>query len=442
MSHFSNCCSLLKGHIQAAMSDITVNLKSFQSEHAGEESEQPLSHLRSRCKGLMVNACAHAVFFCKLLHALRQKEERRKVSLISSKESMCNEDLKVGIIGGGHIGKQLAWALLELSGISAQNIHMSTRRPEILSEFQQLGVECFYDNGQLVAWSDVVFLCCLPSHLQQICSGICAALQEPCIVYSLVTAVPLPSAILRPHYQCTSRDLENVWGTKGTIRAALQDPIVIQATCPYNPKEEIAVTGKWLEAVFYAALNSCKWRHLPHQQALKLLNDVCFPEHCPICAEQKTSCPRFECGSFVNQTFVSSLTQEEKTNVVCSSVTTACRAVIFLLDYFSYSTFPWFDLTTVQLKESPFSQLLARSVLLQNHLTFLYCTSFGVLLERSGRMAPSGSRMSSFPATADPMMVPGHESISTTAAIDMTWTKDTGDIPNTDSEASFSITTM
>ncbi|XP_053881283.1 NADP-dependent oxidoreductase domain-containing protein 1 isoform X3 [Malaclemys terrapin pileata] len=334
------------------MSDIMVNLKSFQSEHAVEESEQPLLCLRSRCKGLMVNACAHAVFFCKLLHAVRQKASG-KVSLISSKESMGSEGLKVGIIGGGHIGKQLARALLELSDISAQNIHISTRRPETLSEFQQLGVDCFYDNGQLVAWADIVFLCCLPSHLQHICSGIQAALREPCIVYSLVTAVPLPrlkqllsySAILRPQYHCTSRNLENMWGTNGTIIAALQDPIVIQATCPCSPKERIAVTGKWLEAVFYAALNSCMWRHLPHQHALKLLNDVCFPEHCPICTEQKTSCPR---------------------------------------------TFPWFDLTTVQMKESPFSQLLARSVLLQNHLTFLYCTSFGVLLAKSGGMASSG----------------------------------------------------
>ncbi|XP_053881281.1 NADP-dependent oxidoreductase domain-containing protein 1 isoform X1 [Malaclemys terrapin pileata] len=355
----------------ATMSDIMVNLKSFQSEHAVEESEQPLLCLRSRCKGLMVNACAHAVFFCKLLHAVRQKASG-KVSLISSKESMGSEGLKVGIIGGGHIGKQLARALLELSDISAQNIHISTRRPETLSEFQQLGVDCFYDNGQLVAWADIVFLCCLPSHLQHICSGIQAALREPCIVYSLVTAVPLPrlkqllsySAILRPQYHCTSRNLENMWGTNGTIIAALQDPIVIQATCPCSPKERIAVTGKWLEAVFYAALNSCMWRHLPHQHALKLLNDVCFPEHCPICTEQKTSCPRFVCGNFVNQTFVSSLTQED--------------------------TFPWFDLTTVQMKESPFSQLLARSVLLQNHLTFLYCTSFGVLLAKSGGMASSG----------------------------------------------------
>ncbi|KFQ79748.1 NADP-dependent oxidoreductase domain-containing protein 1, partial [Phoenicopterus ruber ruber] len=106
-----------------------------------------------------------------------------------------------------------------------------------------------------------------------------------------------------------------------------------------------------LVAIFYAALNSSTWQNLPHQKALKLLNDLCFPEHCPICAEQKTSCPRFVCKSFVSKGFASSMTQEE--------------------------TFPWFDLTAAQLRESPFSQLLEKSELVRCHLALLYQASFG-----------------------------------------------------------------
>uniref|UniRef100_A0A8D0GY65 Pyrroline-5-carboxylate reductase catalytic N-terminal domain-containing protein n=1 Tax=Sphenodon punctatus TaxID=8508 RepID=A0A8D0GY65_SPHPU len=112
------------------------------------------------------------------------------------------------------------------------------------AEFQQLGIKCFYDNSQLVAWADVVFLCCLPSHLPHICSGIHAALQEPCIVYSLVAAVPLPrlkqllcySTILRPQYQFINSVSENIWGTNGTIVSAIQDSTIIQATFPYSAK--------------------------------------------------------------------------------------------------------------------------------------------------------------------------------------------------------------
>lgn len=40
-------------------------------------------------------------------------------------------------------------------------------------------------------------------------------------------------------------------------------------------------------------------------------------------------------------------------------------------------TFPWFDLTAAQLRESPFSQLLDKSEFLQKHLALLYQASFG-----------------------------------------------------------------
>ncbi|XP_025047944.1 NADP-dependent oxidoreductase domain-containing protein 1 [Alligator sinensis] len=390
------------------MSDVTMNLKSFQLEHVAGESEQPLLlNLRCHSKGLVVNACAHAVFFCKLLNTIRQEWSEKSPQTAAIESIGCNS-LKVGIIGGGHIGKQLVRALLDLSGITAQNIHISTRRPEILSELQQLGVECFYDNGQLVSWADVVFLCCLPSHLLHVCSGIRATLREPCLVYSLVSAVPLPrlkqllsySAIVRPQYQCASHNFTNEWRPNGTITAALQDPAVVKATCPGSPKGKVTVNAKWLEAVFYAALNSCMWQHLSHQETLKLLNSVCFSEPCHVCVEKET-CPLFVCGSFVNQTFAASLTQQD--------------------------TFPWFDLTTVQLKETPFGQLLARCVHLQNHLAQLYHASFE---------AHTDSRMSLCPATADPSMVTCHESMSTMTALDVTGTESLEEVPHTDFETS------
>ncbi|KAI1237692.1 hypothetical protein IHE44_0013777, partial [Lamprotornis superbus] len=66
------------------------------------------------------------------------------------------------------------------------------------------------------------------------------------------------------------------------------------------------------------------WQNLPHQKALKLSNDLSFPEGCLICAEQKPSCPGL--------------------------------------------TFPWFDLTAVPLRKSLFSQLLEKRELVWCHL--------------------------------------------------------------------------
>uniref|UniRef100_U3J468 NADP-dependent oxidoreductase domain-containing protein 1 n=1 Tax=Anas platyrhynchos platyrhynchos TaxID=8840 RepID=U3J468_ANAPP len=311
------------------------------------EGEEGWLYLTRRHKGLAVNACAHALFFCRLLQHRALPKEAVPTSLVGS------HSLKVGIIGGGHLGKQLARVLLALGRAPRPSIRISTRRPESLGKYlQEQGIACLYDSAQLAAWADVLFLCCLPSHLAAICSTVRTAIRKPCVVYSLVTAVPLPrlkqllcyNAIVRPQYQCPGQEPTKEWGMKGTITAALQDLAVVQATCPL-------INGKWLVGIFYAALNSSMWQSLPHQKALKLLNDLCFPAHCPICAEQKASCPRFE-----KTLFGKLLASYNK------------RFCLFSLP----RTFPWFDLTAAQLRESPFSQLLDKSEFLQKHLALLY----------------------------------------------------------------------
>ncbi|NXG30817.1 NXRD1 protein, partial [Dromaius novaehollandiae] len=144
-----------------------------------------------------------------------------------------------------------------------------------------------------------------------------------------------------------------------------------------------------LVAIFYAALNSSMWQSLPHQKALKLLNDLCFPEHCAICAEQKASCPQFVCESFVSRTFASSMTLEE--------------------------TFPWFDLTAAQVRESPFSQLLENSESVRSHLALLYQESFGDRpTEQHGLISANASLTS---AVVEPGVMLDHKSsFSTTAS--------------------------
>lgn len=49
-----------------------------------------------------------------------------------------SQGLKLGIIGGGHIGKQLARTMLHLGGMSGKSIQISTRRPETLGKTQVL----------------------------------------------------------------------------------------------------------------------------------------------------------------------------------------------------------------------------------------------------------------------------------------------------------------
>ncbi|NXD05779.1 NXRD1 protein, partial [Nothocercus nigrocapillus] len=162
-----------------------------------------------------------------------------------------------------------------------------------------------------------------------------------------------------------------------------------------------------LVASFYAALNSTMWQRLSHQKALKLLNDLCFPEHCPICAEEKTSCPRFVCESFVSKTFASSMTQEE--------------------------TFPWFDLTAAQLRESPFSQLLEGSEAVRSHLARLYQGAFG-----DGPREPRGlvsTDTSCTSAAVEPGVMVDHKTLFSTTASEIS-SKNLEETTDNDSKSS------
>ncbi|KAI2572196.1 NADP dependent oxidoreductase domain containing 1, partial [Homo sapiens] len=222
--------------------DMLQDLESLQFEYGVPEEDRIWLYLQGRSRGLMIEACAHATFFCKLLYNLRaslNKNQSSRHLSIGSLNSATPEEFKVGIIGGGHLGKQLAGTLLQLGPIPAESLRISTRRPETLGELQKLGIKCFYHNADLVSWADVIFLCCLPSQLPNICVEIYTSLEKASIVYSFVAAIPLPrlklllnhTNILRPQYQY-DEDSVSVWGANKGVIAALQDPTILQATCP------------------------------------------------------------------------------------------------------------------------------------------------------------------------------------------------------------------
>lgn len=301
---------------------------------------------------------------CSLLRkALHEKHVARRLLIGTHADVPDDDELKVGIIGGGHLGKQLAHVLLQLVPIPVERLQISTRRPETLGEFQKLGIRCFYHNSFLVGWADVIFLCCLPSQLPNICLEIHTSFRRECIVYSFVAAIPIPrlkrllnhSNILRPQYQCVE-GFANIWGTNKEIITALQDPVILQATCPYNPAGGIILNIKWLEGVFYAALNVCTAKSLPYQEVLQLLNELFLSAHFEDCGKDGASCPKFQLQDFISKEYAKKLPHRRP--------------------------LPWFDLTTVQLWETPLSQHLLTSTALQDHLIHLYCNEFGITLTK------------------------------------------------------------
>ncbi|MGH0171078.1 UNVERIFIED_CONTAM: hypothetical protein FKN15_060321 [Acipenser sinensis] len=120
------------------MSDITVGLDSLSLESGLSECEKPFLFLKARYTGLVLCACAHAAFFVKLTHAVRLRvlkghgSLRSKVSCLHL--SADDGILKVGVLGGGHIGKQLTMVLLQFTNLRPGNLKVSSRRPETLGK--------------------------------------------------------------------------------------------------------------------------------------------------------------------------------------------------------------------------------------------------------------------------------------------------------------------
>ncbi|XP_075964150.1 NADP-dependent oxidoreductase domain-containing protein 1 [Anarhichas minor] len=327
------------------MVDVAADLSSLSFEAELTEDEKEFLYLRARSTGLTFCGCAHAAFLCKLVHSLRCTIKCPSVdrgSLASGGDS----DMCIGILGMGHMGKQLLLALLEKSGVKPSHIKISSRRPESAVEFIETGVECFFDNRRLAAWADVLFLCCLPSHLHKVCADLRSHLSKRCLVYSFISGVPVTRLaqllghdfILKPQYDFVSCDTADVWLSCTQLTTALTDPLLIEASCPLTMTGGISVGLNWVSAVLYSLLNICTSASLGSSDALSLINTV-LKEKCPHAVE-------LDAHSFISASHASSLHTEDP--------------------------FLWISLTDAQTEETPLLCFLSSSKPMQQCISAAY----------------------------------------------------------------------
>ncbi|KAL0969107.1 hypothetical protein UPYG_G00222690 [Umbra pygmaea] len=299
------------------MLDFTVNLNTLDFDCGLSENEKELLFLRARANGLTLSGCGHASYLCKLANSLRecadltgQTKDRDSRSLITngSKKVKC---LTVGVLGGGHIGKQMVQVLLENTGLKPSQINISSKRPETLEEFLKGGIMCYFDNRRLVAWADVLFLCCLPSHLPKVCSELQSHLPKHCLVYSFLSAVSVKrlaklldhNFILKPQYEFVACDSVNIWLSQSPVTVALKDPEIIDASCPLSMGGGLCLDTKWMIGLLYSLLNMCTAVNVGSTEALRLINEL-FQLNGPGTVE-------FNLNHFVNSAYASTLTPDE-----------------------------------------------------------------------------------------------------------------------------------
>ncbi|XP_042356715.1 NADP-dependent oxidoreductase domain-containing protein 1 [Plectropomus leopardus] len=327
------------------MADVSADLSGFSFESGLTEDEKELLYLRARSAGLTFCGCAHAVFLCKLVHSLRcfiKSHTENRDSGASGGDS----DLCVGILGMGHLGKQLLLSLAEKSGIKPSHIKISSRRPESAAKFLQTGFECFFDNRRLAAWADVLFLCCLPSHLPKVCADLHSHLPKRCLVYSFTSGVPITRLaqllghdfILKPQYDFVACDRADSWLSCTHLTAALTNPLLIEASSPLAMSGGISLGRNWVCAVLYSLLNICTSTSMGSSDALSLINSIL--------KENRPHTVDLNAHSFISASYASCLLSEEP--------------------------FPWISLTDAQTKETPLLCFLSNTKPLQESISAAY----------------------------------------------------------------------
>ncbi|TNN56908.1 NADP-dependent oxidoreductase domain-containing protein 1 [Liparis tanakae] len=237
------------------MADISGDLGSFSFEAELTEEEEGLLHLRARSAGLTFCGCAHAAFLCKLVQSLSERGGR-----------------------GWRAHPVEGW---EDEQVRGQDDVTTCEGTEALEAIKK-GVECFFDNGRLAAWADLLFLCCLPSDLHKVCADLHSRLSKHCLVYSFTSGVPVTRLarllghdfILKPQYDFIACGNADVWLTCTHLTTALADPSLIEASCPLTTRGGISVGLNWVSAVLYSLLNICTSAGLGSSDALSLINTV------------------------------------------------------------------------------------------------------------------------------------------------------------------------
>uniref|UniRef100_A0A665UVG1 NADP-dependent oxidoreductase domain-containing protein 1 n=1 Tax=Echeneis naucrates TaxID=173247 RepID=A0A665UVG1_ECHNA len=319
------------------LQDVAAGLSglSFGSGLTGEEEK--LRPLRARAAGLTFCGLAHALYLCKLAHSLRYLALGACAAL-SHRDALC-----VGILGLGRTGKQLLLSLLDMTAIKASHIKVSTRRPQNAG-FLQNRVECFFDNGRLAAWADLLFLCCLPSHLPKVCADLHSRLSKHCLVYSFISAVPVARLtkllrhdfIIKPQYDIVGGATADVWLSCTDLSMALREPLLIEASCPLTMSGGITLNLNWVCTVLYSLLNICTSASLPSSEALSLMNSL----------------------------FMGKRTHTK----------TKALILITAMLYFAFPQrpFPWISLTDAQSKETPLLRFLSSNKSMQQRISEAY----------------------------------------------------------------------
>jgi pyrroline-5-carboxylate reductase len=99
--------------------------------------------------------------------------------------------LKIGILGGGNLGRSIATGLVKSQKIKPDHIFVSRRKDHLIEDLRNSGIKTGNDNLQVAGFSDVIILAVKPHQALDVLKGIHEKLRRDQIIISVVTGIKI-----------------------------------------------------------------------------------------------------------------------------------------------------------------------------------------------------------------------------------------------------------
>ncbi|CAF3175928.1 unnamed protein product [Rotaria socialis] len=289
--------STLKTLFDPPTGDLIAGLETIQFKTlCPGEYNSLFIQLRRRSNLLTTTHIAHACQFIALANRIKREGDKlkgtpdKKRSHRLMAEVRREPGLKIGIIGVGRIGHLLATFLLKYGDVYPDELYLSSRQADLLTDMTQLGVGfCKFNNAYIVQHCDIVFLCVAPHHIRYIVDDIRDRIKSKVLIYSLVLGFPslkLSSLlkhilIIKPSYQVNEaidKD-ESLWPPDDDIESVIRNDLLLKRISLENEDQNDSLVrdDELVPTISYALLNILKQNaSLNRIQSLRVLSALLF----------------------------------------------------------------------------------------------------------------------------------------------------------------------
>jgi pyrroline-5-carboxylate reductase len=98
---------------------------------------------------------------------------------------------KIGIIGGGNLGRSIAMGLVKSKKIEPSNIMVSRRKVHLIEDMKSLGIQVSNDNNIVAEFADVLILAVKPHQAVEVTNNIKPKIRKDHILVSVVTGIKI-----------------------------------------------------------------------------------------------------------------------------------------------------------------------------------------------------------------------------------------------------------